>query len=149
MAVICFQEREMTEAEFAQMNAGFVVNILEHDNPVQTSERFSFIALDEDTFIGCASGLTYKNGPVYNGWFYLTDLFIETPYRGQGLGAAILQKLEQRVAALGITHFLTFTAGYEAPEFYQKQGYHIIFEQENWYFTGHSRVALRKTIAPG
>ena len=149
MAAICFEEREMTEGEFAQMNAGFVEHTLLNDNPVQTSERFSFVALDEDTFIGCASGLTYKNGPVYNGWFYLTDLFVESAYRGQGLGAAILQKLEQRVAALGITHFWKFTAGYEAPGFYQKKGYQIIFEQENWYFTGHSRVALRKTIESG
>lgn len=95
---------------------------------------------------GCASGLTYKNGDTYNGWFYLTDLFVEKPYRGQGLGAAMLRRLEDRVAALGVTHFWTFTAGYEAPGFYQKQGYQIIFEQEGWYATGHSRVALRKTL---
>lgn len=149
MATIRFQERAMTEAEFARMNAGFVENTLENDNPVQTSERYTFVALDADSFIGCASGLTYKNGIVYNGWFYLTDLFIESPYRGQGLGASILRTLEERMVALGITHFWTFTAGYEAPGFYQKQGYQVLFEQENWYFTGHSRVALRKTIAPG
>ena len=142
---ISLVEREMTDAEFARMNAGFDEHTVEHGNPVQTSDRYGFVALDGATFIGYASGLTYKNGETYNGWFYLTDLFVEKPYRGRGLGAALLRQLEDRVASLGITHFWTFTAGYEAPGFYQKQGYEIIFEQEQWYATGHSRIALRKT----
>jgi GNAT superfamily N-acetyltransferase len=148
MDAIRLVEREMTEAEFARMNVGFDEHTREHGNPLETSDRYSFVALDRDAFIGCASGLTYKSGETYNGWFYLTDLFIEKAYRGQGLGAAILRKLEDWVAALGITDFWTFTAGYEAPGFYQKQDYQIIFEQEHWYATGHSRVALRKTREP-
>lgn len=146
MTAVSVVEREMTDAEFARMNAGFDEHTREHGNPVQSSDRYGFVALDGDTFVGCASGLTYKNGETYNGWFYLTDLFVEKPYRGQGLGAALLQRLEDRVAALGVTNFWTVTAGYEAPGFYQKQGYKIIFEQEDWYATGHSRVALRKTL---
>jgi ribosomal protein S18 acetylase RimI-like enzyme len=148
MHTIRIIEREMTDTEFARMNAGFDEHTREQNNPVQTSERFGFVVMDGETFIGCASGLTYKNGDTYNGWFYLTDLFIEKAYRGQGLGKAILSLLEERVAALGITHFWTFTAGYEAPGFYQKQGYRVLFEQGNWYATGHSRVALQKTRMP-
>ena len=146
MNTISIVEREMTDAEFARMNAGFDEHTREHSNPLQTSDRYGFVAMDDEkTFIGCVSGLTYKNGNAYNGWFYLTDLFVEKLYRGQGLGATLLRRLEDRVAALGVTNFWTFTAGYEAPGFYQKQGYEIIFEQENWYTTGHSRVALQKT----
>ena len=136
----------MTDAEFAQMNAGFDQHTLEHGFSIQTSDRHGFVAMDADRFIGCSSGLTYKNGDTYNGWFYLTDLFVEKSYRGNGLGAALLQRLEDRVATLGVRHIWTETAGYEAPGFYQKQGYAIIFEQEQWYSTGHSRVALRKTL---
>ncbi len=149
MNTISLVEREMTDAEFARMNAGFDEHTREHDNPVQTSDRFGFVALDGDAFIGCASGLTYKNGDTYNGWFYLTDLFVEKAHRGQGLGAELLRRLEDRVAALGVTNFWTITAGYEAPGFYQKQDYQIVFEQENWYATGHSRVALQKTLGRG
>ena len=141
-------EREMTDAEFARMNAGFDEHTREQGNPLETSERHGFVALDGDAFIGCASGLVYKMGDAYNGWFYLTDLFVEKAFRGRGLGAALLRRLEDRVAALGVTNFWTFTAGYEAPGFYQKQGYKIIFEQEHWYATGHNRVALRKTRIP-
>ena len=53
--------------------------------------------------------------------------------------------VEARVALLGVVHFFVATAGYEAPGFYQKQGYRIVFEQENYYATGHSRVMLWKT----
>ena len=144
---IHFLAREMTDAEFARMNAGFDEHTIEHGNPIETSERHGFVVLDGEKFIGCASGLAFKNGDVYNGWFYLTDLFIERSYRGQGLGAAILEKLEDRVATLGIMNFWTLTAGYEAPGFYKKQGYKVILEQENWYATGHSRITLGKTIA--
>ena len=141
-------EREMTEAEFARMNAGFDEHTLEQGNPLQTSERYGFVVMEGDTFIGCSSGLVYKNGAVYNGWFYLTDLFVEKEYRGQGIGTALLAKLEARVAALGVTSIWTFTAGYEAPGFYKKQGYHILFEQQNWYADGHSRIALQKSLSP-
>ena len=146
MNTIRLVEREMTDAEFARMNAGFDEHTHEHGNPIQTSDRFGFVAMSGNTFVGCASGLTYKNGETYNGWFYLTDLFVEKAYRGRGLGTTLLQALEDRVAMLGITNFWTFTAGYEAPGFYQKQGYKTIFEQEHWYATGDSRVALRKTL---
>ena len=145
MTAIRLVEREMTDTEFARMNAGFDEHTVEHDNPVQTSDRYGFVAMEGGTFIGCSSGLTYKNGNTYNGWFYLTDLFVEKPYRGRGFGAALLRQLEERVAVLGVANFWTITAGYEAPGFYQKQGYKIIFEQEGWYATGHSRVALQKT----
>lgn len=141
-----FVEREMTEAEFAREIAGFDEHTREQGNPVQTSERFTVVVLFGDTFIGCASGLAYKNGEDFNGWFYLTDLYVEKAYRRQGLGASLLSRLEERIAALGIRNTWTMTAGYEAPGFYLKQGYTIIFEHENWYATGHSQVGLKKHL---
>jgi GNAT superfamily N-acetyltransferase len=147
MSSIHFCEREMTDAEFARMNAGFDEHSLQHGNPVETAERYGFVVMDGETFIGCSSGLAYRGDGVYNNWFYLSDLFIEQPYRGQGLGAAILGKLEARVAGLGIRYIWTWTAGYEAPGFYKQQGYTVFCELENWYFSGHSRVGLRKSLA--
>jgi GNAT superfamily N-acetyltransferase len=142
MDTVSFLEREMTEAEFARMNAGFDEHSIEHGNPIEHSERHGFVALLGVRFIGCASGLAYLN------WFYLTDLFIEKAYRGQGLGATLLGKLEQRVTGLGKRYIYTWTAGYEAPGFYRRQGYEVFAELEEWYPTGHSRVGLRKTLGP-
>ncbi len=139
---IRFIEREMTSAELDQMKAGFVSHSMEHGNPPKPSERHTFVMMDGGDFIGCASGLTTDS----LNWFYLTDLFIEKAYRRQGLGAAMLRKLEERVVLLGIQNIWTQTAGYEAPVFYQKQGYEILFELEAWYPSGHSLIGLRKRL---
>ncbi len=136
----------MTEAEFARLNAGFDEHTIEHGNPIDVEERYGFIISDGDAFVGSATGLAYRRDGTYNNWFYLSDLFVEKPYRGQGLGATVLAKLEARVASLGIANMWTWTAGYEAPGFYRKQGYMVFYELEDYYSTGHSRVGLRKTL---
>jgi len=122
-------ERDMTPAELAQMNAGFDLHASQHGNPPVPSKRYGYVLMDGESFIGCASGLTNDN---YE-WFYLTDLFIEETYRGQGLGAKILNKLEERLIEIGVKHIWTWTAGYEAPGFYKKQGYSAFVEMPNWY----------------
>lgn len=146
MSAIRFLERDLTEAEFARVNAGFDEHTIEHGNPVEVQERFGFVIIYGETFVGAATGLAYKGDGTYNNWFYLSDLFIQKPYRGRGLGALVLGQLEARVAALGIRNVWTWTAGYEAPGFYKKQGYEVFCELEDWYVTGHGRVGLRKTL---
>jgi GNAT superfamily N-acetyltransferase len=145
-----FTEREMTDTEFTRMQSGFDEHTLEQHNPLEISERFGFVATDENgTFVGCSSGLAYKQMPsgTYSNWFYLSDLFVEKPYRGQGVGARLLQLLEARIAAQGVLYIWTWTAGYEAPGFYKKQGYEVFTEMENWYASGHSRVGLKKKLS--
>lgn len=146
MAKIEIAEREMTDAEFARMCEGFHEHGFAYGNPVETGERYGFVALEGVTFIGCSSGLAYKHEYGYSKWCYLTDLFVEKPYRRAGIGAQLLIGLEARFRSLGIEHIYTWTAGYEAPGFYKKQGYQIFTEMEEWYHSGHARVGLRKTL---
>ena len=146
MINILYVEREMSDAEFARMNEGFNEHTLEHGNPVQTNERHGFVCMDGDRFVGCSSGLVTLEDGKPTGWFYLTDLFVEKEYRGKGIGAMLLKQLEDKVSALGVTQIWTWTAGYEAPGFYIKQGYHIFCEMEDWYASGHSRVGMRKEL---
>ena len=146
MSSISIVEREMAETEFVRMKTGFDEHAIEHGNPVETAERFGFVVVDGELFVGCSSGLAYKNDRGYSNWFFITDLFIERPYRKQGLGAAVLKKLEERAATLAIKIIWTWTAGFEAPEFYKNQGYEVFCELEDWYASGHSRVGLRKAL---
>ncbi|MFK7848941.1 MAG: GNAT family N-acetyltransferase [Rhodothermales bacterium] len=139
-------EREMTPDEFERMKTGFDENALDNGVAIQSADRYGFVATEGSTFLGCSSGLAYKNGDVYSGWFYLTDLFVEKAHRGGGLGAALLSALESKIAKLGVKDIWTWTAGYEAVGFYQKQGYSVILEMENWYADRSSRVALRKKL---
>ena len=133
-------EREATQVELAHMHEGFKEYQAEQGNSSPEQRRHTFVAMDGECFIGCASGLTD------NKWFYLSDLWIEKAYRRQGLGKALLEKLERRISQDGILNIYTWTAEFEAPLFYQKQGYTIFVNLENYFATGHSRIGLRKTL---
>ena len=147
MGTIKFVERDMTTSELERMQAGFNEHTLDNGVIPQNSERFGFVAMDGEKFIGCVSGLAYKHGDQYNGWCYLTDLFVEKEYRSQGIGAGLLQMLEGELQQHDIHQIWTWTAGYEAPGFYKRQGYEIFAEMENWYSSGDSQVGLRKKLA--
>ena len=146
MNKISIVDREMSSEEFDLVKSGIDEHTLDNGVEIQSSDRFGFVGLDGNSFIGCSSGLAYKNSENYSGWFYLTDLFVAKEYRSQGLGAKLLKALEEQIAAKGVRHIWTWTAGYEAPKFYQKQGYVIFTEMENWYSDGSSRVGLKKSL---
>lgn len=136
----------MTSLELERMNTGFDENAIDHGVIPQSDKRFGYVAMDGENFIGCVSGLAYKNGEVFNGWCYLTDLFVEKEYRLQGIGARLLLVLERKLLQQSINKIWTWTAGYEALEFYVKQGYEIFAEMELWYSNGDSQIALRKNL---
>ncbi len=139
-------DRDVSPKELEQIKRGFDLNTKDNAIEVQTSDRFGFVATNHNRFVGCSSGLAYKNGNEYSGWFYLTDLFVEKEYRGLGIGASLLKSLENKIVDLGVKNIWTWTAGYEAPNFYIKQGYEIFTELEDWYSDGSSRMALRKSF---
>ena len=139
--------REMTSEEIEQMNSGFDKLSLEEGVEIESSDKFSFVALNGNTFIGCSSGLAYKNGENYSGWFFLTDLFVEKEYRSMGLGTKLLKTIEEKAVTVGVKHVWLWTSGYEAVKFYQRQEYKKFTEMENWYSDGSSRVGLRKNLS--
>ncbi|MFK7925095.1 MAG: GNAT family N-acetyltransferase [Bacteroidia bacterium] len=139
--------REVTAEEFKRMNLGFDELSLEEGLEKESSDRFSFVALKGEIFIGCSSGLAYKNGKNYSGWFFLTDLFVEKEYRSKGLGAQLLKNTEEQALSIGVKHIWLWTSGDKALKFYQRQAYQKFTEMENWYSDGSSRVGLRKNLA--
>ena len=138
--------REMTKAELSKMKAGFDTHTIDNGVKIQEATRHSYTAVSGEKFIGCSSGLAYKNGSEYSGWFYLTDLFVEKGFRKTGLGSKLLLNLEAEIKTIGVKQIWVWTAGYEAPSFYQKLGYTIFTEMENWYSDGSSRVGLKKKL---
>jgi len=146
MSKINIVNREMTSEEIKRMNVGFEELSLEEGIAAESSDRFSFVALEGNTFIGCSSGLAYKNGEDYSGWFFLTDLFVEKDHRSKGLGTKLLKSIEERALSVGVKHIWLWTSGYKALKFYHRQAYNKFTEMENWYSDGSSRVGFRKKL---
>ncbi len=146
MRKINFTKRDLTQDELRKMKAGFDNHTVENGVAIQHSERFGWVASGDRGFLGCASGLAYKNGKHYSGWFYLTDLYVEGNYRREGIGTQMLDLLEEELAQKHIRKIWTWTAGYEAPDFYKKRGYIVFTEMEDYYSDRSSRVGLRKTL---
>ena len=147
MDTISIVERDMTPPELERMYTGFNEHAIDNGVvPQNNHQRFGYVAMDGESFIGCVSGLAYKNGEQFNGWWFLTDLFVEKEYRRQGIGGKLLGKIEKTLVKNGIDKIWTWTAGYEAPKFYIAQGYVIFAELENWYSSGDSQVGFRKKL---
>jgi len=144
MNKISIINRGMTAEEIKRMNVGFDELTIEEGLELEGSDKFSFVALEGNTFIGGVSGKAYKNGENYSGWFFLTDLFVEKEYRSKGLGTQLLKSIEEHAVSVGIKYIWLWTSGDKALRFYKRQDYKKFTEMENWYSDGSSRVGLRK-----
>ncbi len=138
--------RDLTSNEQDQVNLGFDQLTREEGLELESSERVSFVALEANHFVGCISGLAYKNGEQYSGWFFITDLFVQKAHRSQGLGTKLLKSIEKKVISMGGKHVWLWTSGDKALRFYKRHGYRKFTEMENWYSDKSSRVGLRKNL---
>ncbi len=138
--------RAMTPEETKRMDLGFEELSIEEGVALESSERISLVALEGSTFIGGASGLAFKNGDTFSGWFLLKELFVEKAYRSKGLGAKLLKATEAQAASIGVKHIWLWTSGEKALRFYHRHAYQKFTEMKNWYSDGSSRVGLRKDL---
>ena len=68
-------------------------------------------------FVGGVSGETYWN------WLEIKDLFLPEELRGGGLGRKLLLEIEDMARARGCTRSFLTTFSFQAPGFYEKNGY--------------------------
>lgn len=139
--------RKLTTHESIKVEKGFDELYLEEGVELESSEKISFVAEIRNRFIGTSSGLAFKNGENYSGWFHLTDLFVEKGNRSKGYGKLLLQTTEVQITSIGIKHIFLWTSGEKAIKFYERQGYKKFSEMESWYSDGSSRVGLRKNLS--
>lgn len=117
---------------------------LQHFNVAQIGayayEDFQLYARDGDGQV--AGGLF---GHFGMGWLYIDYLWLSDASRGRGLGRELLRRAEEAARARGCTGLFLYTYSFQAPDFYQKQGYQIMGVLEDCP-PGHQRYYLKKVF---
>jgi len=80
------------------------------------------------------------------GWLYIDYLWLHTTQRGAGLGARLLALAEEEARRRGCVGVFLYTYNFQAPDFYQKQGYQQMGVLEDCP-PGHQRLYLKKRFA--
>ena len=62
---------------------------------------------------------------------YIDDIWVDSPYRGNGYGRKLLETLEARFTGKGFNNINLVTSAFQAPVFYQKCGYTLEYVRKN------------------
>ncbi|MBF7731602.1 GNAT family N-acetyltransferase [Pseudomonas sp. N040] len=79
------------------------------------------------------------------GWLYIDYLWLQHSQRGAGLGGELLARAEDEARRRGCSGVFLYTYSFQAPEFYQKQGYQLMGVLEDCP-PGHQRLYLKKPL---
>jgi GNAT superfamily N-acetyltransferase len=90
-------------------------------------------------------GGLYAN--IYWGWLHIHLLWVDETMRGTGLGRELMAAAEAEGSKQGCHAATVDTHSYQAPDFYQKLGY-TIWGQLEEFPPGHQRIYLQKKLEP-
>jgi GNAT superfamily N-acetyltransferase len=85
------------------------------------------------------------NGYVHFNYFFIEHLFVSDTLRGKGTGAKLLAKMEEEARARQCDHIWLDTFSFQAPGFYEKQGYTDVGHLPD-YPPGHRRHIFFKKL---
>ena len=72
-------------------------------------------------------------GEIYFHWLFINVLFVEERERGKGLGTRLLAEGEAHAKAKGALRSRLDTFEWQAPRFYEKNGYRELLRMPNYY----------------
>jgi ribosomal protein S18 acetylase RimI-like enzyme len=80
---------------------------------------------------------------------YVQSIVIKQQHRNRGIGIAFMEYLEERIFAEHPNVFICVSSfNTEARKLYEKLGYRVIGEIEDYIVRGHSEILLRKSRGP-
>jgi N-acetylglutamate synthase-like GNAT family acetyltransferase len=133
-------EREITQSELGQIN-----ELMKQERqtvfPRRKQDKYSRVIADKGEIIGYAAGYTDYE------WFVLTDMWVKSEYRRQGLGSELLLFLVKKVKDTGILHIYTWTMGQNNARYYESLGYTSFAVLENFFeVEGINHIGYRKDL---
>ncbi|MEK4514875.1 GNAT family N-acetyltransferase [Paenibacillus sp. FSL H8-0122] len=139
----------IVELDLAQNQQEISRLLEEHSRGIDSSippyqrEVISLAAYENGVFVG---GIT---GDIVWNILNVHLLAVDPTYRGNGLGKALLEEMEHRASLRGCKVSELTTMSWQAPHFYQKQGYEIFGEIKDCPHEGQSKYYLQKNLKPG
>ena len=73
---------------------------------------------------------------TFGNWLEIEYLFVKDDLRGQGIGSQLLQRAESEAKKRNCRFAFVNTYQFQAPSFYQKQGYKEVFTLKDYPYTG-------------
>ena len=73
---------------------------------------------------------------TFGNWLEIEYLFVKEDIRGQGIGSQLLQQAESEAKNRNCRFAFVNTYQFQAPAFYQKQGYKKVFTLKDYPYTG-------------
>ncbi|MHC5251264.1 GNAT family N-acetyltransferase [Listeria kieliensis] len=127
------QERliELLEADAASLEATIL--------PYQKS-IFSFAAYESGEYVG---GIT---GEILWNTMHVSLLAVDPTQKGKGIGTTLLKQVEEYAKQNQCTQIHLETMSYQAPRFYEKNGFKVFGELANFMQHGVTRFYLVKYL---
>jgi GNAT superfamily N-acetyltransferase len=82
---------------------------------------------------------------IYWNWLFINVMWVKEDLRGSGFGEKLLKRTEEEAAKLGARHAFLDTFTFQAPGFYEKNGY-TAFGKLNDFPPGHQRIFYEKDL---
>ena len=98
--------------------------------PVESEPLNIYIEDDNGQLLAGIAAETYGN------WLEIEYLFVTENFREQGIGSQLLQQAESEAKKRNCCFAFVNTFQFQAPAFYQKQGYKEVFTLKDYPYTG-------------
>ena len=122
---------ENIESQKSQIIGDLIRSYNRSKREVAESEPLNLYVEDEHGEI--MAGLVAE---TFGNWLEIEYLFVKEDLRGQGIGSKLLEQAESEAKMRNCRFAIVNTYQFQAPAFYEKQGYKEIFTLKDYPYTG-------------
>ena len=122
---------ENIESQKSQIIGDLIRSYNRSKREVSESERLNLYVEDDSGEL--MAGLVAE---TFGNWLEIEYLFVKEDLRGQGIGSQLLQQAESEAKKRNCRYVFVNTYQFQAPAFYEKQGYKEIFTLKDYPYTG-------------